>query len=134
MSAHSRNKGSAFEREIARELDLLLGIQFKRDLEQVRAAEHGDLVPSDPAFPFSIECKRYAAGNGCKVAWQIQSEKAADAIGKFPAVIYRFDRRPTAVSVPIRALSPGFPLGEWAEISLEAFAALAREMMADNAQ
>lgn len=133
MSAHSRNKGSAFEREIARELDLLLGIRFKRDLEQVRAAEHGDLVPSDPAFPFSIECKRYAAGNGCKPAWHVQAQAAANACGKLPAVIYRFDRQQARVSVPLAAILPGLNSVEWAEISLEAFATLAREIMAGDA-
>ena len=34
---------------------------FKRDLEQYRAADHGDLICDEP-FPFVIEIKRYKTG------------------------------------------------------------------------
>ena len=131
MTINSRNKGSTFERDIARELELLTGIRFKRDIEQYRAADHGDLIPSDPAWPFVLECKRYASGTGCKLEWQAQAGKAAAAEGKLPAVIFKFDRRPVRVSVPFIAL--GHDRAAWAEINIDDLAYIARELMAEAA-
>jgi hypothetical protein len=132
MSAKSRNKGASFERDIARQLEALLGIKFERNLEQVRTAAHGDLVPNDPAFPFSCELKRYASGISCLTAWKDQSSKAAAMCGKIPAVIFKFDRQPVRVAVPLACLTDGKcdNPAEWAEITLEGFAYVAREIMA----
>ena len=132
MGAHSRNKGAAFEREIARELHDMLGIEFKRDLEQVREVARGDLVPSDPDFPFLIECKRYAKGSAPATAWLAQADKAATRAGLIPAVVFRFDRQAVRVSVPMRAICKGAPDDERAEISLAGLAYLAREIMAER--
>ena len=131
MTINSRTKGSTFERDIARELELLTGVSFKRDLEQYRAGDHGDLIPSDPAWPFVLECKRYASGNGCAPAWKEQASKAAEAEGRIPAVIFKFDRLPIRVAVPMAAL--GHDYAGWAEIDLPALAYLAREIMAEKA-
>jgi hypothetical protein len=128
---NSRNKGASFERQIALELELLTGVRFKRDLEQVRAAEHGDLIAEDPDWPFLIECKRYAKGNGCAWAWQEQAVKAAAAQGLFPVVVFKFDRLPIRVSVPLCAL--GVDCDGWAEIDMTALAYIAGEIMADRA-
>ena len=128
---NSRIKGSTFERDIARELELYTGVSFKRDLEQVRAADHGDLIPSDPAWPFTIECKRYEKGNACLPAWKEQACKAAEAQGRIPAVVFKFDRLPIRVAVPMAAL--GHDYNGWAEIDLPALAYLAGEIMADRA-
>lgn len=139
MSAHSRNKGSSYELEVAAELFDLTGITFRRDLEQVRAAEHADLIPSDPEFPFAIECKRYASGTACKDAWKAQATAAAKAQGKLPTVIFRFDRMQTRVAIPLAAIAQaygGYPpaTDEWAEISLKGFAYIAAEIMAAQAE
>jgi len=48
---NSRSKGSTFERQVAKLLEAELGIAFKRDLEQYRAGDHGDLIADDPDFP-----------------------------------------------------------------------------------
>ena len=48
---NGRQKGAAAEREIAKLLFDELGMTFKRDLEQYRAADHGDLICDEP-FPF----------------------------------------------------------------------------------
>ena len=133
MTAKSRNKGSAFEREIAQRLDALLGIKFVRNLEQVRTAAHGDLIADDPAFPFSIECKRYATGISCLTAWKEQASKAAAMCGKTPAVIFKFDRRPVRVAIPFAAVCSASPPNEWVEISLDGLAYVAREIMAEAA-
>ena len=47
---NSRNKGAAAEREIAKLLFDELGMTFKRDLEQYRAGDTGDLICDEP-FP-----------------------------------------------------------------------------------
>jgi hypothetical protein len=135
MPINSRNKGAAFERAIAARLFGLTGVSFKRDIEQYRAADHGDLLPDDGAWPFAIECKRYAAGTGCKPAWRQQASKAASVQLRFPAVIYKFDRCDIWVSVPFDAIAAAFDgkttgSTEWAEITIEGLAYLAAEIMA----
>lgn len=134
MSAMSRNKGSAFERAVAKELFLLTGVTFKRDLDQYRASDRGDLIPDDPAWPFLCECKAYATGTACRPAWQEQATRAAMAAGTTPAVIFKYDRRPVRVSIPLSAICPDMPASEWVEITLQAFAALAAEKMAEGAR
>ncbi len=133
MSAHSRRKGHAFERHVAQELLDRLGISFRRDLDQYRAAEHGDLIPDDPAFPFVIECKRCATGSTCLASWKTQAIAAASAADKRPAVIFRFDRQDTRVAVPLSAFCDAWPADQWAEVTLDGFALLARELMAEAA-
>ena len=135
MSAKSRNKGASFEREIAKQLEAMLGIKFDRNLEQVRTAAHGDLVANDPDWPFSCELKRYASGISCLTPWKEQSSKAAAMCGKIPAVIFKFDRQPIRVAVPIACLTDGkcSDPSEWAEITLDGFAYIAREIMAAKA-
>ena len=132
---NSRNKGATFERQIATQLFGLTGVTFKRDLEQYRAADHGDLLPDDQAWPFVIECKKYATGTGCKPAWRAQATAAANATGRFPAVVYKFDRRDVWVSVPVAAIAAAFDrkdteCTEWAEVTMEGLAYLAAEIMA----
>ena len=132
MSARSRNKGARVEREIAQKLDLLLGIRFVRNLEQTRSGG-GDLVADHPAFPFSIEIKARAQGISCLTAWKEQASKAAAMCGKIPAVIWKFDRQPIRVAVPLNAIHPTLPSDEWAEVTLPGLAYLAREIMAAQA-
>jgi len=134
---NSRAKGARFEREIAARLEGLTGIRFQRNLEQVRAVDHCDLIPDDAAWPFSLELKRYAAGTGCKPDWRSQAERAAAKNGRIPAVVYQFDRRDVWVSVPFAALGRAFggACNEpgWAEVTLEGLAYLAGEIMATEA-
>lgn len=132
---NSRAKGAAFERAIAARLHGLTGVNFKRNLEQVRAVDHCDLLADDPAWPFSLELKRYAAGTKCKPEWRAQAVRAAEKNGKLPAVVYQFDRRDVFVSVPVAAI--GRALGAdwqdeagWAELTLEGLAYVAGEIMA----
>lgn len=133
MGSHSRNKGAAFERAIAKELLLLTGVTFARNLNQYQAAGKDDLTPDDTDWPFSIECKASATGTTCKDAWKAQAINAAGA--KIPCVIYKFDRRPVRVAVPMMAVAIAFggPLNcdEWIETTLEGLAYLAREIMAE---
>ncbi len=132
--ANSRVKGATFERAVAQELELLTGVRFKRDIEQYRAADHGDLIPDNAAWPFIVECKRYANGAGCLDAWKDQATRAAIAAGKLPCVVFKFDRTPIRVAVPFAAIAMAYggrdSSGEWANISLQGFAHLAAEIMA----
>lgn len=132
--ANSRNKGAAFERSIAQELELLTGVKFKRDIEQYRAGDHGDLIADDPAWPFTVECKRYAQGKRCKAAWWEQAKAAAKAAGKMPCVIYKYDRDEIRVALPFSLLGPGCSPDPdtWFETSLDGLAYLAREIMAET--
>lgn len=134
---NSRNKGATFERDIARELELLTGIRFARNLEQSRAVDHCDLLPSDPAWPFSLELKRYSEGVGCKPAWWAQASRAANKIGKLPCVVYKYDRRDVRVCLPIQLLGNGsLPPDQddlWFETSINGLAYVAREIMAEQA-
>lgn len=131
---NSRNKGAAFERAIGTELHALTGITFKRDLEQYRAADHGDLLADDADWPFVVECKAYAEGRTCLPAWKAQATKAAVTAGKMPCVVYKFNRVPVRAAVPWVVMSKAFDLenvgpDDWFECSLEGLAFLAREIM-----
>ena len=126
---NGRNKGASFEREVAKMLLDELGIGFKRDLEQYRAGEHGDLIPDDPAFPFTLELKRYADGPmGGQTAWWEQTCVAAKREGKTPCLIYKYDRKPIRAVVPMDALT-SCGATYHLEMSFEAFCYIAREKM-----
>ena len=43
----SKRKGVTWERKLANDLFLELGIKFSRNLEQYRTAAGGDLIPDD---------------------------------------------------------------------------------------
>lgn len=137
MSINSRDKGKAFELDIAKRLFLLSGISFKRNIEQVRAQDQSDLIPDDPAFPFALELKAYATGVGPRNEWIAQVEKAAAKIGKHPALIWKFNRQPIRVAVRINAVAAAFGAecdqDEWLHMTLDAFAMLASEIMARRA-
>ncbi|OOY15083.1 hypothetical protein [Thioclava sp. DLFJ4-1] len=135
MGKMSRNKGATFERECASALHAELGLTFSRNLRQYQTSGHGDLTTDHERFPFSLECKRYGSGAGCRPVWQAQAAESAESVGKFPAVLFRFDgATQIRVSLPVRAMLSQLsadPGDAWAEISFPAFCALCREMMAD---
>lgn len=101
---NGRNKGAAFEREVAKMLLDDLGMKFKRDIEQYREADHGDLICEDPDFPFTLELKRYKEGSLHKPAWWQQCVTAAKAQRKIPALVYKYDRQPIRCVVHISAV------------------------------
>ena len=131
-----RMKGATFEREVAGLLFDELGIKFKREIEQYRQADLGDLVPCDGTFPFTIECKRYADGYLAKDAWWDQACAAAKAANLIPSLVYRFDRRPIVCRIPIQAfvLMSGSELDygwtETADVTFSAYCMISRELLA----
>ena len=129
---NGRNKGAQFERQIAADLHAELGIGFKRNLEQTREAGHADLIPDDPAFPFTLELKRYKEGpvGGAK-DWWLQVQTAANREGKIPALIFKYDRQPIRCVIPLDALV-NHTTGYVIEMDFTAFCYVAREMMNEN--
>ena len=126
---NGRNKGASFEREVANMLRDELGIGFKRDLEQYWAGAHADLIPDDPAFPFTLELKRYKDGPiGGSIGWLEQVKVAAEREQKMPCLIYKYDRKPMRCVIPLAALTD-CDHGYTAEVDFETFCFIAREAM-----
>ena len=137
---NSRTKGSSFELQLARELQLELGISFKRDLEQYRESEHGDLIPSDESFPFLIEAKRYSKGAvGGSAAWWDQADAAAKRADKLPCLVYKYDRKPIRFVIDVlAAYKAGYqfktepPEHGRLEMDLQTFCWVVRELMNEH--
>ena len=99
---NSRNKGAAFEREIANSLneELNLTLPLKRILEQTREKFLPDLILGN----WYLECKRYGQGNEPVEKWWTQVLDAANNKG-IPALIYKFNNRPIKVRVPLHTIN-----------------------------
>jgi len=122
----------SFERKIGHQLSDYLGITFRRDLEQTRQGERGDLITDEP-FQWVIECKSRAEGSFSQ-NWMIQAAQAAEAQKKLPAVIFQIGRKKPQVAVPTYAfdlcLGSNWPNNTSTVFtSIENFCALARELM-----
>ena len=128
---NSRNKGLRFELSICSLIDMDLGIKLHRNLEQSRTADHGDLISSDPSWPFCIECKRYAKGYLPKDEWCEQVCTASDLVRKVPILVYKFDRLPIRVRVPIDfvQLKKAYDKRYVADLDFPTFCYLAREIL-----
>lgn len=127
----ARAKGAAFERQIANELNAELGVNLRRNLKQYQVNEEGDLVDDTGKFPFDIECKAYADGSGLKAAWWAQAMASTERSKKIPAVIYKYDRRPVRVAIPLATVFDD-PHGQVIEMDLQTFTYIARELMNDD--
>ena len=132
-----RNKGAAFERRVAAELFDETGITFKRDLDQYRERDRGDLLPDDSGWPFLMECKCRASGTDCRTAWLTQAYKAAAGTSLYPAVIWKFNNHPVRCRVPFEAIAEAFggttTTDKSADLTLQGLAFVAREIMARRA-
>lgn len=132
--ANSRQKGAAFERKVATLLFQETGITFKRDLDQYRERDRGDLIADNIQWPFLLECKAYASGTDCKPAWWLQAVTAAQTAGKYPCVVYKFNNAPikcrVGIDAIVRAHNGSAVTDKTADITLQGLAYLARELMA----
>ena len=127
---NGRVKGANFERELARMIYDELGVQTKRDLEQYRASDHGDLIGLDG---WTIEAKRYAhnAGGNFKPEWWKQVTSAANAHGTEPVLIYKYDRQPIKCVVFLSSINGEFAgKDNVATISFPTWCMLVRESWA----
>ena len=97
MSINSRNKGAAFERQIANALieDLNLTPPVKRIREQTRTKELPDLMLGN----WCIECKAYGTGAEPRPDWWDQVLASSQGTNLKPALVYKFNNRPIKVRV-----------------------------------
>ena len=107
----SRAKGATGEYLVRKEYLNHMNVRLKRDLDQYRSSDRGDLIPSsDIDWPFCIEVKNYGGLNVIhKQAWWQQVSKAADAQKLMPVLWYKYDRRDWRVVM--RANNVSFGLG-----------------------
>jgi len=126
---NGRNKGATFERSIANMLFADLGLNAKRDIEQYRAADHGDIITDDESWPYVIECKRYGGKHFTfRPEWWVQVERAASAAGKEPVLVYKYDRQPITVVMRLEYLmGDGAHHDEKVRMDWDAFIYIARE-------
>ena len=103
MSINSRNKGAAFERQIANALinDLNLKNPVKRILEQTRTKELPDLMLGK----WCIECKAYGAGAEPRSDWWDQVLASARQDNFRPALVYKFNNRPIKVRILAKSIN-----------------------------
>lgn len=129
---NGRVKGANFERELARMIKDYLGVDTKRDLEQYRASDHGDLIGLDG---WTIEAKRYAhnAGGNYKPEWWAQVTSSSNAAGTEPVLIYKYDRQPIKCVVRLSSINADFAgKDNTATISFDTWCMLVREGWADE--
>ena len=103
MSINSRNKGAAFERQIANALieDLNLKNPVKRILEQTRTKELPDLMLGT----WCIECKAYGSGAEPRPDWWEQVLASSSNSNMKPALVYKFNNRPIKVRILASSLN-----------------------------
>lgn len=97
-TVNGRNKGTAFERQVASEIKAATGLECKRLIEQYRKGGlPGDL--EGPAVEgYAIECKRYSKVQPALLTkWRAQV--LAQATGPYePVLIYKADRQSAVVN------------------------------------
>jgi len=108
MPINSRNKGAQFERDVANILNGFfsennIDFKAKRNLDQYQQKELCDLD-----IPFhAVECKFYKEGEWLKSAWWDQVCSASN--GRIPVLIFKFNRRPIRVCIPLHAMNLDWP-------------------------
>jgi len=102
MSKKSRRKGASFELGCCKLIKDEFGIEVRRNLEQYQVKDMGDIMLD----PFLIECKRYAAqgANWFKDDWWEQVKRSSQN-QYIPVLIYRYDRQPIRVTLPVVAIN-----------------------------
>ncbi len=100
----SRQKGAAFERDVCKMIGEAFNISVKRNLEQTRAGG-ADIELK----PFLVECKRYAqqGSNWFKDDWWEQVKRSSQN-DYMPVLIYKYDRQPIRVVLPLVTINPDF--------------------------
>lgn len=99
MAVNGRNKGVAFERQIANEIRAVTGLECKRLIEQYRKG----CLPGDLEGPavegYAIECKRYSKVQPALLTkWRAQALRQGVDNGMEPVLVYKADRQPIMVN------------------------------------
>ena len=86
MTINQRKKGHDFERKIAKNLQIHLGLKkpVRRILSQYQEKNHPDLKIGR----WNIECKAYKKGFEPLTAWWEQV-KGVTSVNDFPALVYK---------------------------------------------
>ena len=130
---NSRQKGASFEREISNKINEWFQeytgyeIEVKRDLEQYRSSDHGDII----GLPgWTIECKRYNSNGSIyyKREWWEQVVTASLSNGTQPVLIYKYDRQPICCVVFLSSINADYagkqdtviiPFSTWCMLAAE---------------
>ena len=108
MGADSRRKGATFERSVVTQINEWLESQdinfsCKRNLDQYQQANLADID-----IPYhAVECKHYADGWTYKPEWLQQVCESAGE--KIPVLIYKYNRKPVQVCLPLYAVNTEWP-------------------------
>jgi|TARA_R100000149_G_C5750042_1_gene59924 hypothetical protein len=108
MGADSRRKGATFERSVVAQINEWLESQdinfnCKRNLDQYQQKDLADID-----IPYhAVECKHYADGWTYKPEWLAQVREAAG--DKIPVLIYKYNRKPIQVCLPMYAVNTEWP-------------------------
>ena len=136
---NSRDKGTRGEYAVIKLIEELLGIKLKRDTEQYRQADRGDLILAEDGadWPFCVEVKSYSGLSVThRPAWWQQVVKASAAHGLIPVLFYKYDRYEWRVVLKANTVS--FALGGTLDhdddilltTDVDGFAYMAREILA----
>ena len=133
---NSRRIGAGFEQKVARMLLDELNIHFKRNLEQYREVDLGDLICDEDNWKWVIECKRRKSGTTYSMDWWEQVTTAAQKQDKMPVLIYQLNRSPIRCVVDLNEILRVFNgdvLGHvnLVELTFETFCMIARETLHD---
>lgn len=122
-AVNGRNKGAAFERQIATEIKAATGLECKRLIEQYRKGGLPGDLEGEAVAGYAIECKRYSKVQpGLLQKWRAQA--LAQAAGPYePVLVYKADRQPVVVN---RWIDKTDPSSVW-EQSMVDFLAELRE-------
>lgn len=137
--ASSRRKGASGEREFALDLEGLIGVRLRRNLEQSRRGGHDLTLPEGADGPvaatlarLALEVKRHATVTPASLAvWWNQAKGQADRARLWPCLAYRGDRQDWRIRLPLAAMWSTFThwddVAYTLDLSLLAFASLLRE-------
>ncbi|MBL1263925.1 putative PDDEXK endonuclease [Candidatus Methylomicrobium oryzae] len=133
MAINSRAKGAGAEREFAGLVRDWTGVRLIRNLEQTRSGGHDLIVHPDEigdaanAFrQLAIECKRYESASAALIEkWWDQAVVQAEQAKLLPVLVYRANRSPWRVVVPMALLngelSDSRQIDYTATLSMQAF-------------
>ena len=109
MSVNSRNKGATFEREVAKILNSYFDSEkinyiCKRNLDQYQTNNLCDIN-----IPYhAVDCNFYKSGDWYQSGWWEQVCAAADQ--RIPVLVFKYNRKPIRVCVPLHAINPEWPV------------------------
>lgn len=121
MGKASLRKGSNFENEIGKLLSADLGLAdpLRRILDQRRTKCLPDLMLGN----LYIECKRYKEGTAQQSWWDQVCDACQGNSSTTPILVYKFDRKPITVRVPLSFINTSLALNtkQYCELDWETF-------------